>query len=123
MSASPRGSPKLTIEAQERRRRGLVDQNFFFIDPLSFADLARHPSRRRHQLETIRKLGRWDFESYLESVDPNTKVAPWRRARPWRATHIAELARDLKACRDSEYGWRLKLEQTVLNPFSVESAW
>lgn len=101
----------------------LEDKNFEFMRHMSNDDVKQQPSRRRLLIRKIRGLAKKDFESYEESIDPNPSIRPWRRARLWRAAYIRDLACDLEDCHDSEYGWRVKLEQHVLNPFTVESVW
>lgn len=111
------------IEKKERRRRFLEKKRFTFQPALDSVDLESQPEHRRQQLKAIDHLKKKRFKDYVESIDKDPKVAPWRQDRPWRAEYIRDLALDLKACGNSEYSWRVRLEQEVLRPFTIESAW
>lgn len=106
-----------------KRRRLLANKGFSFGVPFESIELAQQPPHRRLQLQTIDKLGQMRFHDYLNSFDPDPNIRPWRRDRPVRAMHVRDITSRLEDTSASEYAWRMKLEELLLQPFAVESAW
>lgn len=108
---------------QRKRQRLLDEKRFTFDRPFDSVELARQPPHRRLQLQTIENLGRTRLHDYLNSIDPDPTVRPWRRERPDRAERVRDLASRLHETKATEFSWRVKVEELLLEPFSVESAW
>ena len=110
------------ISDEELRLRFLEKRGFSLEPPMDSMARESHPPHRRSELEAVGRLKKKSLIEYIKSIKTDAG-APWKQARLWRVEYIRDLARERKECDDTEYSWRATLEQEVLRPFRVQSAW
>jgi hypothetical protein len=71
----------------------------------------------------VREVGETRFQVYSDSVDVSSNNIPWRRQNKARAEWLVEQAKRLSENGANESAWRMRIENVILERFSVEVAW
>lgn len=81
------------------------------------------PPAHETTFTTIRDLGRITFKDYSNNGAKTLSNEPWKRDNANRARWLVKKANELSANSANESTWRMHIENTILQPFSIEVAW
>lgn len=108
-------------QAEKARRSNLIRQNnIFFRGPVQPDNW---PATHGRLFSDVQKLGRRDYESFVESISIDSIEKPWRSVTKTRAKRLSHLANKAFAEHKEESSWRANVENDVLHRFTVEVAW
>lgn len=79
------------------------------------------PADQEAIFQEIRNLGRTRFHVYKDSINSQSVKEPWKRQNTARAEWLVQQARRLQ--RANESTWRMRIENAIVERFSVEVAW
>ena len=81
------------------------------------------PSALQSTFQCIQDLSQKDFQTYSSSISGSLSNQPWRRQNKARVEWLVEQAGRLSQNTANENSWRMRIENAVLERFSVEVAW
>ncbi|KXG51272.1 uncharacterized protein PGRI_095330 [Penicillium griseofulvum] len=80
------------------------------------------PQTYRRLFADIQKLGRHEYNSFVEDISIDSIEKPWRNSTRNRADRLSQLADNAWRERRNESGWRFAVENEIMHRFSVEVA-
>ena len=81
------------------------------------------PSAHDSTFQCIQALSQTSFQTYIDSINRQSDNELWRRQNKARAEWLAEQAGRLARNTANESAWRMRIENAILERFSVEVAW
>lgn len=81
------------------------------------------PSAHSSTFSTIHDLSKKTLKDYYNNVEQMTSNAPWKRENMNRAQWLVKQASELSRNSANESTWRMRIENAILEPFSIEVAW
>lgn len=73
--------------------------------------------------QCIKNLSQTTFQAYSDGINGRSENEPWRRQNKARAEWLVEQAGRLSKNPVNESAWRMRIENAILERFSVEVAW
>ncbi|KAJ5748240.1 uncharacterized protein N7511_009936 [Penicillium nucicola] len=70
----------------------------------------------------VQKLGRREYDDFVESISIDSIEKPWRNSTRSRADRLSQLANNAWKERRNESSWRFAVENEIMYRFSVEVA-
>jgi hypothetical protein len=81
------------------------------------------PAAHESVFQHIQELGQTTFQAYSDSIDAQSDRRFWRRQNRARTLSLVQQASHLLRNEANESAWRMGIENTILDRFSVEVAW
>jgi hypothetical protein len=72
---------------------------------------------------TIHDLSKKTHQDYYNNAENMTSNEPWKRENKNRAQWLVKQASELSGNSANESTWRMRIENAILEPFSIEVAW
>lgn len=81
------------------------------------------PSSLQSTVRHVELLAKIDFQSYSSSCSSSSRNEPWKRENTARTEWLVMQASRLSQNTANENSWRMRIENAILERFSVEVAW
>ena len=80
------------------------------------------PSAHAPTFKLIQDLSKISFQAYRDRIEDHIEE-PWRKQNKARVEWLVEQAHQLSTSTANEFSWRMRIENQILERFSVEIAW
>lgn len=81
------------------------------------------PLAHQWAFSAIRDLSKRTLQGYYNHAGNETSHKPWQRENKNRAEWLVKQATHLSGNSANESTWRMRIENAILEPFSIEVAW
>ena len=81
------------------------------------------PLTHSSTFQDVQEVGETQFQGYNDSINGSPDDRPWRRQNEARAEWLVKQAERLSENTANENTWRMRVENVILERFSVEVAW
>ena len=81
------------------------------------------PPAHQSVFSVIHDLSKRTLQGYYKNAENDTNHKPWQRENKNRAEWLVKQATHLSGNSANESTWRMRIENAILEPFSVEVAW
>ena len=81
------------------------------------------PLTHSSTFQDVQEVGETQFQGYNDSINGSPDDRPWRRQNKARAEWLVKQAERLSENTANENTWRMRVENVILERFSVEVAW
>jgi len=81
------------------------------------------PPAHQRVFSAIQDLSKRTLQDYYYHAGNGTSLKPWKRENKNRVEWIVKQATHLAGNSANESTWRMRIENAILEPFSIEVAW